>query len=104
MFCLVELLGDQERAPIARPSPLLELSSILSISALRRVADVLSGVLVASAVEAQPDGGLGANRLWIIFVAPAKVLNLRPYRRRLILESGQGTRPETAALMKDIEL
>jgi len=66
---------------------------------------VLSLILVAvGIVEASLMAAYASTLFGILFVALLKVLNLRPYRRRLILESGQGTRPETAALMKDIEL
>lgn len=70
---------------------------------------VLSLILVAvGIVEASLMAAYASTLFGILFVALLKVLHLRPYRRKLIMQSGLGQSPsgpvETAKLMKDIEL
>ena len=65
---------------------------------------VLSLILVAvGIVEASLMAAYASTLFGIIFVALLKVLHLRPYRRKLILEAGANTGPQST-LMKDIEL
>lgn len=65
---------------------------------------VLSLILVAvGIVEASLMAAYASTLFGIIFVALLKVLHLRPYRRKLILEAGSDTGPQSP-LMKDIEL
>lgn len=65
---------------------------------------VLSLILVAvGIVEASLMAAYASTLFGIIFVALLKVLHLRPYRRKLILEAGADTGPQST-LMKDIEL
>jgi hypothetical protein len=66
---------------------------------------VLSLILVAvGIVEASLMAAYASTLFGILFVAMLKVLNLRPYRRHLILEAGasKGSDPD-GAFMKDIE-
>ena len=71
---------------------------------------VLSLILVAvGIVEASLMAAYASTLFGIIFVALLKVLHLRPYRRKLIMQAGIGGQSpsgpvETAKLMKDIEL
>ncbi len=70
---------------------------------------VLSLILVAvGIVEASLMAAYASTLFGILFVALLKVLHLRPYRRKLIMQAGvaePGSAPvETAKLMKDIEL
>ncbi|WP_269522889.1 hypothetical protein [Coraliomargarita parva] len=66
---------------------------------------VLSLILVAvGIVQASLMAAYASTLFGILFTAMLKVMNLRPYRRKLIMESGLGTSPAPAALMKDIEL
>ncbi len=66
---------------------------------------VLALILVAvGIVEASLMAAYASTLFGILFVAMLKVIHLRPYRRKLILEAGRGPSPSTAALMKDIEL
>jgi len=67
---------------------------------------VLSLILVAvGIVEASLMAAYASTLFGILFVAVLKVLNLRPYRRHLIMEAGsaKGVDPD-GAFMKDIEL
>jgi len=67
---------------------------------------VLSLILVAiGIVEASLMAAYASTLFGILFVALLKVLNLRPYRRRLILElNREGAGPPPASLMSDIKL
>jgi hypothetical protein len=64
---------------------------------------VLSLILVAvGIVEASLMAAYASTLFGILFTAMLKVLHLRPYRRKLILENG--VRSTAGGLMKDIEL
>lgn len=66
---------------------------------------VLSLILVAvGIVEASLMAAYASTLFGILFVALLKVINLRPYRRKLIMQSGGSTSNNPATLMKDIEL
>ena len=68
---------------------------------------VLALILVAiGVVEASLMAAYASTLFGILFTAMLKVLHLRPYRRRLILESGNTAPAEsgTGNLMRDIEL
>ncbi|CAA6678807.1 MULTISPECIES: hypothetical protein [unclassified Lentimonas] len=64
---------------------------------------VLSLILVAvGIVEASLMAAYASTLFGILFTAMLKVMHLRPYRRKLILEAGSNEAPST--LMKNIEL
>ena len=68
---------------------------------------VLSLILVAvGIVEASLMAAYASTLFGILFVAILKVLNLRPYRRHLIIEAGSNPKivDPDGAFMKDIEL
>ncbi|MEM1221409.1 MAG: hypothetical protein AAGH40_01490 [Verrucomicrobiota bacterium] len=67
---------------------------------------VLSLILVAvGVVEASLMAAYASTLFGIIFVALLKILHLRPYRKKLILEAGsQEYNPQAGTLMKNIEL
>ncbi|MDQ8193176.1 hypothetical protein QEH59_01975 [Coraliomargarita sp. SDUM461004] len=66
---------------------------------------VLSLILVAvGIVEASLMAAYASTLFGILFVAILKVLNLRPYRRHLIIQANSETADANGALMKNIEL
>ncbi len=66
---------------------------------------VLALIMVAvGIVEASLMAAYASTLFGILFVALLKVLHLRPYRRKLILEAGAQTRDQSGNLMKNIEL
>ncbi|MGZ0657644.1 hypothetical protein ACWPKO_01605 [Coraliomargarita sp. W4R53] len=66
---------------------------------------VLSLILVAvGIVEASLMAAYASTLFGILFVAMLKVLNLRPYRRHLIMEANTDTKDPDGSLMKNIEL
>ncbi|MEM8867451.1 MAG: hypothetical protein AAGC73_04205 [Verrucomicrobiota bacterium] len=67
---------------------------------------VLSLILVAvGIVEASLMAAYASTLFGIIFVALLKILHLRPYRKKLILEAGSPEyNPQAGTLMKNIEL
>jgi len=66
---------------------------------------VLSLILVAvGIVEASLMAAYASTLFGILFTAMLKVMHLRPYRRKLILEAGSAQSGAPTTLMKDIEL
>ncbi|MDQ8205971.1 hypothetical protein QEH52_00490 [Coraliomargarita sp. SDUM461003] len=66
---------------------------------------VLSLILVAvGIVEASLMAAYASTLFGILFVAMLKVINLRPYRRHLIIQASSETHDSEVSLMKNIEL
>ncbi|ADE53928.1 hypothetical protein [Coraliomargarita akajimensis] len=105
-FCLIKLreIGKQNLSPAMKLRLLENEENLFDFGLYVGLGGtVLSLILVAvGVVEASLMAAYASTLFGILFTAILKVLNLRPYRRKLIIEAGE---PDNAgALMKNIEL
>jgi hypothetical protein len=108
-FCLIKLkeIAKQKMSPALKLKLLENEENLFDFGLYVGLGGtVLSLILVAvGIVEASLMAAYASTLFGILFVALLKVLNLRPYRRHLIIEAGasKGNDPD-GAFMKDIEL
>lgn len=108
-FCLIKLkeISKQKLSPALKIQLLENEENLFDFGLYVGLGGtVLSLILVAvGIVEASLMAAYASTLFGILFVAVLKVLNLRPYRRHLIIEASLNTPPNNAGtLMKDIEL
>lgn len=107
-FCLIKLkeIGKQRLSPALKLKLLDNEENLFDFGLYVGLGGtVLALILVAvGVVEASLMAAYASTLFGILFVALLKVLNLRPYRRRLIIEAGSANGGEPDNLMKNIKL
>jgi hypothetical protein len=107
-FCLIKLkeIGKQKLSASLKLKLLENEENLFDFGLyLGLGGTVLSLILVAvGIVEASLMAAYASTLFGILFVAMLKVLNLRPYRRHLIMEANSEIRDPDGSLMKNIEL
>lgn len=107
-FCLIKLkeIGKQRLSPSLKLKLLDNEENLFDFGLYVGLGGtVLALILVAvGVVEASLMAAYASTLFGILFVALLKVLNLRPYRRRLIMEAGTQSNEDPDSLMKNIKL
>jgi hypothetical protein len=107
-FCLIKLkeIGKQKLSPSLKLKLLDNEENLFDFGLYVGLGGtVLALILVAvGVVEASLMAAYASTLFGILFTAVLKVLNLRPYRRRLIMEAGAQSLDTEDSLMKNIEL
>lgn len=107
-FCLIKLkeIGKQKLSPSLKLKLLDNEENLFDFGLYVGLGGtVLALILVAvGIVEASLMAAYASTLFGILFVALLKVLNLRPYRRRLIMEAGSQADADDDSLMKNIKL
>ncbi len=109
-FCLIKLkeIAKQKLSPAMKIRLLENEENLFDFGLYVGLGGTVSSLILVAVgiVEASLMAAYASTLFGILFTAVLKVMNIRPYRRKLILESGTGggTRRGEGELMKNIEL